>query len=78
MNPLVSDAEEHTTLDFNPNMNMLATGCIDGTVEFWNLSTRSSVMKIPIPNHKSFEKFELCEPTALKFSNDGLNIAIGN
>jgi ribosome biogenesis protein ENP2 len=39
--PLISDSPEINCVDYSSDLNLIATGGIDGTVEFWNLDNRS-------------------------------------
>jgi ribosome biogenesis protein ENP2 len=42
------------------------------------LDDRQKLIELPIKNHKAFENFDTSEITSLAFSDDGINLAIGN
>lgn len=47
--------------------------------EFWSMDKREKLIDLPVKNHRAFENYPLGgEVTALKFSPNGMNIAIGN
>jgi len=78
--PLQSNSNSVNCLSFNKQMNLLAAGTENGTVEFWDTRTRSIAAQIPIQENQSsfMEMQKIGEVTATQFSPDGLNICIGS
>ncbi len=68
---LISDSEELNCLDYSPDLNVIATGGIDGRVELWNMDNRNKACTLT-PNGISDE-----EITAIKFEPNSLNLAVG-
>lgn len=72
--PLVSESPEINCIDYCPELNVLATGGIDGRLEFWNLDTRARVFG-GVPSGVSSEDEEI---TCVRFEGNGsLNVAVG-
>ena len=59
-------------------LNCIATGGIDGVVEMWSMDDRQKLIELPIKDHKAFENYDMSEVTSVAFSQDGMNLAIGN
>jgi ribosome biogenesis protein ENP2 len=71
--PLISESEEINCLDYSHELNIIATGGIDGKVEFWDMDHKNKVLGIA-PNGVGADE----EITALRFEGNGsLNVAIG-
>jgi len=78
LGPLESDSPEINCVTHNKALNCIATGGIDGVVEMWSMDDRQKLVELPIKNHKAFENYDMSEITSLKFSDDGMYLAIGN
>ena len=78
LGPLESDSPEINWVTHNQTLNCIATGGIDGVVEMWSMDDRQKLIELPIKNHKAFENYDTSEITSLKFSEDGMYLAIGN
>ena len=71
--PLVSESPEINCVDYCPELNVIATGGIDGRVEFWNMDNRAKAYGM-IPTGVSPDE----EITCLRFEGNGsLNLAVG-
>lgn len=47
--PLISESPEINCLDYSHDLNLIATGGIDGRVEFWNMESRNRAFTL-MPN----------------------------
>lgn len=71
--PLISESEEINCLDYSHELNVIATGGIDGRVEFWDLDNKNKVLGM-VPNGVGADE----EITAIRFEGNGsLNVAVG-
>ena len=43
---LISESEEINCLDFSHELNAVATGGINGVVEFWNMDNRNKIFNL--------------------------------
>lgn len=43
---LISDSPEINCVDYSSDLNVIATGGIDGKVEFWNMDNRTKVCSL--------------------------------
>lgn len=78
LGPLESDSPEINCVTYNKSLNCIATGGIDGVVEMWSMDDRQKLIELPIKGHKAFENHDMSEITSLAFSEDGMNLAVGN
>ena len=78
LGPLESGSPEINCVAYNKVLNCIATGGIDGVVEMWSMDDRQKLIELPIKGHKAFENYDLHEITSVAFSQDGINLAIGN
>lgn len=69
---LESESPEINCVDFSQDLNVIATGGIDGRVEFWNMDSRNKVCAL---NPQGLLDDE--EITAVKFEQGSLNVAVG-
>eukprot|EP01022_Parablepharisma_sp_SALTPOND_P018334 TRINITY_DN298_c0_g3_i1.p2 TRINITY_DN298_c0_g3~~TRINITY_DN298_c0_g3_i1.p2 ORF type:complete len:801 (+),score=61.36 TRINITY_DN298_c0_g3_i1:122-2524(+) len=78
--PFESNANSVNCLAYCKQMNLLAAGTEDGTVEFWDYRARTQAVQIPLPEHQTAfsEMRNIGEITAAAFSSDGLRINIGS
>lgn len=77
MAPLESLCPELTCVDYNEQYHMIAVGGIDGVAEFWDMNSRERAIELPIKDHEAFSNWTMEEISAVKFSEDGINVAIG-
>lgn len=70
---LVSESPEINCVDYSSDLNLVATGGIDGRVEFWNMDNRTKVCALT-PGGIDFDEEEI---TAIKFEKNSLNVAVG-
>ena len=71
--PLVSESPEINCVDYSPELNLIATGGIDGRVEFWNMDNRQRALGITPQGVGSDE-----EITSIRFEgNSSMNLAVG-
>ena len=59
---LVGESEEMNTLDFSHDLNVIATGGIDGRVEIWNMQHKHKVLGL-LPQGVNHDE----EITSLRF-----------
>jgi ribosome biogenesis protein ENP2 len=72
--PLLSESPEINCVDYCHELNVIATGGIDGRVEFWNMDNRNRVLGM-VPNGVSGNDEEI---TSIRFEGNGsLNVAVG-
>lgn len=77
--PFETASPELTCLAYSKPLNLLACGGIDGVTEFWSMDGKTKVIDLPVKDHSAFTNYDLCgEVSALAFSDDGMNVAIGN
>ncbi|KAG7887864.1 hypothetical protein KL936_003882 [Ogataea polymorpha] len=75
MQPFEIDSESGVNiLDINNVHGLVGAGLEDGTVEFWDHRARQRVVKMEIIDGSEMPSTQV---TALKFRNDGLNMAVG-
>lgn len=71
--PLLSESPEINCIDYCSELNVVATGGIDGRIELWNMDTRNRVFGA-IPNGVGLDE----EITSLRFEGNGsLTVALG-
>lgn len=49
--PLVSDSEELNCIDYSQSLDLLATGGIDGRLEFWDLNMKKKAHDMVLPSN---------------------------
>lgn len=69
--PFESESEELTTIDYSHELNLAATGGIDGKVEFWDFESKSKISQLA-PNLGQSQ-----EITCVKFQPSSLNFFVG-
>ncbi|CAH6722725.1 ribosome biogenesis protein Enp2p [[Candida] jaroonii] len=80
LNPFVMESEGINDVDVNPVHGLVAAGCENGTVEFWDPRAKSRAGKLPyesISDHFTSYVNGVDEISKVKFSNSGLNFALG-
>ena len=61
-------------MDYSHELNVIATGGIDGRVEIWNMDNRTKALGL-VPNGVNGETDEI---TSIRFEGNGsLNLAVG-
>ncbi len=78
--PFETSANSVNCLAYCKQMNLLAAGTENGTVEFWDYRTRSQAAQIPpTENQTGFTELRgVGEITATEFSPDGLKVTVGS
>ena len=70
---LISDSPEINCVDYSPDLNVIATGGIDGKMEIWDMISREKTFTLDATRGAGDE-----EITSVRFEKEGsLNVAIG-
>ena len=80
MAPYETNSKGINCLAHNPQLDLVAAGGEDGVIEFWNHTSKSKVIEIPIKDNKAFGNWgSLEEIRAITFNPlDGMTVAFGN
>lgn len=68
---MISESPEINCVDYSSDLNVIATGGIDGRVEFWNMESKNKVCGLA---PKGVEDEEI---TTVRFEPNSLNFALG-
>ena len=59
MVPFESQSEEVNAIAYSRQLNLIATGGMNGVTEFWSLDEKERVSSIPLKGHKTFKNYDI-------------------